>query len=201
MDVAECIVGLEQIDIDAEIKNHNDLKVYNENSAKLFSLKRQSTLLSNTISQLSKTYNQYLSELDKLKQHKCPHCDQEIHDDKHQEMCYNIEVKLGETKPSIDKNKAELAEIQVEIDEIGDLAPPPSTYYKSLEEALTHQNNIQACLTELDRKANEIDPYQAQIEELETSALQPISWDTVNDLVLVKDHQEFLLKLLTNKDS
>ena len=28
-----------------------------------------------------------------------------------------------------------------------------------------------------------------------------MSWDQVNELTLTKDHQEFLLKLLTNKDS
>ena len=31
--------------------------------------------------------------------------------------------------------------------------------------------------------------------------MQEITWDTVNALSAVKDHQEFLLKLLTNKDS
>ena len=31
--------------------------------------------------------------------------------------------------------------------------------------------------------------------------MQEVKWDAVNDLVSYKDHQEFLMKLLTNKDS
>jgi len=48
---------------------------------------------------------------------------------------------------------------------------------------------------------NDTDPYQEQIEELENTAIQEIDWTLVNDLTRVKEHQEFLLKLLTNKDS
>jgi DNA repair exonuclease SbcCD ATPase subunit len=36
---------------------------------------------------------------------------------------------------------------------------------------------------------------------MENEALQEITWDTINELTRIKDHQEFLLKLLTNKDS
>ena len=43
--------------------------------------------------------------------------------------------------------------------------------------------------------------YQEQIDELRNTALQEISWDNINDLTVTKDHQEFLLRLLTNKDS
>ena len=50
-------------------------------------------------------------------------------------------------------------------------------------------------------KQEEVDTYQEQITELEHTALQEINWDTVNSLNLMKEHQEFLLKLLTSKDS
>ena len=53
----------------------------------------------------------------------------------------------------------------------------------------------------LDRSKNEIDPYQEQIDELNTTAIQEIEWDTVNNLTSLKEHQDFMLKLLTNKDS
>ena len=36
---------------------------------------------------------------------------------------------------------------------------------------------------------------QEQIEELKRTAIQEIKWDTVNNLVKTKEHQEFLLKL------
>ena len=54
---------------------------------------------------------------------------------------------------------------------------------------------------QLTSKSNEINPYDDQIIELKSEALQPINWSIINDYTSLKDHQEFLLKLLTNKDS
>jgi DNA repair exonuclease SbcCD ATPase subunit len=51
------------------------------------------------------------------------------------------------------------------------------------------------------KRTDEVDPYQEQIDDLKHTAIQEISWDNVNMLNSMKDHQEFLLKLLTNKDS
>ena len=40
-----------------------------------------------------------------------------------------------------------------------------------------------------------------QIEALQETGLQPVEWSEVNRLTELKEHQDFLLKLLTNKDS
>jgi DNA repair exonuclease SbcCD ATPase subunit len=54
---------------------------------------------------------------------------------------------------------------------------------------------------QLNVKAVEVNPYDDQIIELKSEALQEINWDIINDLNKLKDHQDFLQKLLTNKDS
>jgi DNA repair exonuclease SbcCD ATPase subunit len=56
-------------------------------------------------------------------------------------------------------------------------------------------------LTQLTAKQNEQDPYAEQILDMETQALEIVSYDLINELTRIKEHQEFLLKLLTNKDS
>ena len=85
--------------------------------------------------------------------------------------------------------------------EIGDINGRPKTYYDTLEEALKHQNNLTTLESQLVKRAEEIDPYQEQIDELRNTAMQEITWDHVNELTNLKEHQEFLLKLLTSKDS
>ena len=55
--------------------------------------------------------------------------------------------------------------------------------------------------TALKNKQDEVDPYQTQIDELNNTAMQELDYSAINDLTNFKDHQEFLLKLLTNKDS
>ena len=56
-------------------------------------------------------------------------------------------------------------------------------------------------LTQLTSKQLEQDPYADQIIEMRDTAVEEITYDTINELTRIKEHQEFLLKLLTNKDS
>jgi ABC-type glutathione transport system ATPase component len=56
-------------------------------------------------------------------------------------------------------------------------------------------------LQQITTKHAETDPYAEQIVDMQQSALQQIAYDQLNNLVRVQDHQEFLLKLLTSKDS
>jgi ABC-type dipeptide/oligopeptide/nickel transport system ATPase subunit len=94
-----------------------------------------------------------------------------------------------------------LSKITAEIAAIGGQTARPDTYYDSVEQALKHQNNLKTLETQLTIKAGETDPYQEQIDELTDTAMQEITWDRVNELNSLKEHQEFLLKLLTSKDS
>ena len=54
---------------------------------------------------------------------------------------------------------------------------------------------------ELEKKAKETDPYAEQIEELEKTGLQNINYTSINRLGKLQEHQDFLYKLLTSKDS
>jgi len=136
-----------------------------------------------------------------LKDKKCHACEQELHDHKHEEMSNSAVQHLGEAMKYFDKVSADRNKIQREIDTVGLVNTRPDTYYDTVEQALKHQNNLKTLETQLTVKAGESDPYQEQIDELRHTAMQSISWDRVNDLTRLKEHQEFLLKLLTSKDS
>jgi DNA repair exonuclease SbcCD ATPase subunit len=53
----------------------------------------------------------------------------------------------------------------------------------------------------LENKQAETDPYGEQIADMQGQALQVITYDTLNELTRLQEHQDFLLKLLTSKDS
>jgi hypothetical protein len=95
----------------------------------------------------------------------------------------------------------DLGNVINEIEPIVNQPKKPSTFYETEAEALGHKNNLANLEKTLIDKAAEINPYEEQIEELQNTALQDIDWTAVNDLVKLKEHQEFLYKLLTNKDS
>ena len=198
---ARAIIELENVDIEAELAKHAELKAYEEKSAKLKSLNKERATLDSATAQAERSVKKYADELAKLKDKKCHACDQELHDHKHEEMSATAQQHLDDANKYNDKVAADLAKIMKEISAIGEVAQRPNTYYDTVEAALKHQNNLKTLETQLEIKAGETDPYQEQIDELRHTAMQEISWDKVNELNTLKDHQEFLLKLLTSKDS
>ena len=199
--IARAIVELENVDIDGELTKHNDLKLFEEQTAKLKSLNKERATLDSATAQAERSVKKYADELAKLKDKKCHACEQELHDYKHEEMSTTAIKHLEEAQKYSDKVTSDLAKINKEITAIGEVVKRPNTYYDTVEQALKHQNNLKTLETQLTIKAGESDPYQEQIDELRHTAMQDISWDHVNELNTLKDHQEFLLRLLTSKDS
>ena len=53
----------------------------------------------------------------------------------------------------------------------------------------------------METRASENNPYTEQIDDIKADALQEINYDTIDEDTMVLEHQNFLLKLLTDKDS
>ena len=199
--IGRAIIELENVDIVAELEKHAELKEYDEQSAKLKSLNKERATLDSAIAQAEKSLTKYTRELESLANKTCHACEQQLHDHKHEEMSTTANMHLVEAKKYFDKVTSDLKKISKEIAGIGEVTGRPNTYYDTVEQALKHQNNLKTLETQLTVKAGETDPYQEQIDELTDTALQEITWDSVNELTRLKEHQEFLLKLLTSKDS
>jgi len=199
--IGRAIIELENVDIGQELEYHALHKTYKEHSAKLKSLNKERATLESATAQAERSVKKYAAELASLADKKCHACDQGLQDHKHGEMTATAAEHLAEAQRYFDKVSQDLDKILKEIKSIGEQDAPPATYYDTLEEALKHQNNLQTLETQFTVKAGETDPYQEQIDELTNTALQEISWDRVNELTSVRDHQTFLLNLLTSKDS
>jgi DNA repair exonuclease SbcCD ATPase subunit len=199
--IAGSIAELQEVDIEKELEQHAKLKTYDELAATIRSLNKEKATLETAVGQADRSVNKYTKELEQLKNNTCPACDQELHDHKHQEMQAKATKNLEEATTYLTKVSCDLKKVVDDLTKIGDINGRPRVYYETLEEALRHQNNLATLESALVAKAGEQDPYQEQIEELKHTALQEINWDTVNSLNTLKEHQEFLLKLLTNKDS
>jgi DNA repair exonuclease SbcCD ATPase subunit len=199
--LAEKIIELQEVDIEKELDQHSKLKSYDELSAKIKSLNKEKATLETAIMQADKTVNKYKKELEKLADSKCPACEQDLQDHKHQEMQASAQQNLDDAYVYLQSVSDSYTVTVKELEDIGDINGRPATFYDTVEEALRHQNNLTSLEDALGKRQQEIDPYTEQIEELKRTALQNISWDTINELTSLKEHQEFLLKLLTNKDS
>ena len=199
--IANSIVELQSVDIQRELEQHAKLKTYDEHAAKIKSLNKEKATLETAVMQADKTVNKYTKEVEQLKNKTCPACEQELHTHKHEEMAVGAEKNLADALTYLQSISDSYLTVITELEQIGDINGRPKTYYDTLEEALKHQNNLSSLEQALLSRQEDTDPYQEQIDDLKHSALQEISWDNINAMTTLKDHQEFLLKLLTSKDS
>jgi DNA repair exonuclease SbcCD ATPase subunit len=195
------VLQLSKVDIEYELNLHAQFKTWNENNARIRELNKQKATLDSAVGQAEKTLNKYKTELETLANKKCHACEQDLHDHKHEELTATATKHFEEAHDYFQKTSAQLKQIIEELG-TGDQEPKPAEpYYETEAEALGHQNNLTNLEQSIVNKDAEANPYDEQITELKHSALQAIDWEPVNVLVKLKDHQEFLLKLLTNKDS
>jgi DNA repair exonuclease SbcCD ATPase subunit len=198
--LGRAMMRLENVDIEAELILHTQLKAWKEHDVKIRNLSKQRATLESALGQAERSVKKYEKDLASLGNKICHACEQELHDHKHEEMTNAAVQSLAEAMKYFDKVSQDLKKI---VDEIGtgDTPKMPTTFYDTEAEALGHKNNLDGLEKSLTAKINESNPYQEQIQELKRTAIQEINWDIVNELTKLKDHQEFLHKLLTNKDS
>jgi DNA repair exonuclease SbcCD ATPase subunit len=195
------MMKLENVDIEAELSAHDALKTWEEQSSKLKDLTKQKSSYDTALGQAEKTVKKYERDVVSLADKKCPQCEQDLHDHKHELLIDDATKNLEDALVYQASVTAHLTALQQQIAEINNLPVKPMTFYDTHAEALGHKNNLDNLERALTAKIEESNPYAEQVEELKNTALQEITWDTVNELTRVKEHQEFLLKLLTNKDS
>jgi DNA repair exonuclease SbcCD ATPase subunit len=197
----EAIQELEHLNIDVELEAHEKLANWTELNNKITALNKEKSTLESALMQADKTVKKVEKDIANLEDALCYACGQALHDGKKEEI---LAKKLKEFNDA-DTYKLEVAgkleEVLLGLKTIGDINGRPNTFYETAKEAYDHRGNVENLRTALMNKQAEEDPYQAQVDDLTHTALQEISWDTVNELNSVKEHQEFLLKLLTNKDS
>jgi DNA repair exonuclease SbcCD ATPase subunit len=192
---------LEHIDIDTEISNHEKLQSWNETEKHQRNLIKEQATLESALGQTDKRLEKVSKELDDLEDAKCYACGQDLPDEKVDEIQNKLQTEYGETTTYLMEINEKAEKVKTKLAEIGELSDKPNTFYETAKEAYDHRSNIENLKDALKRAKEDKDPYSEQIEELQNTAIQEINWDKVNKLTSHKDHQEFLYKLLTNKDS
>jgi DNA repair exonuclease SbcCD ATPase subunit len=195
------IAELNNVDIDKELQLHRDLKTWEEKDTAFRNLNKQKATLESALAQAEKSVKKYSAEVNKLESKTCPACEQNLQDHKHKEMSTVANKSLVESNQYLEKVIADLGVVNKSLAEIGKLDRKPITFYETEAEAMGHKNNVESLEKNLEQRSAESNPYEEQIEDLKNTAIQEISWDTINAVTRLKDHQEFLHKLLTNKDS
>ena len=197
----EAIDELEHLDIEKELELHEQLSNWTELNTAITALNKEKSTLDSALLRATKSVEKAEKDIADLDDATCYTCGQELHADKKAEIETRKSKELSDALAYQTEVAGKLEEVVSALAEIGDINGKPNTYYETAKEAYEHRQNVDSLKQAHESKKNEEDPYQAQIDELTATAIQEISWDNVNDLTNLKEHQEFLLKLLTNKDS
>jgi DNA repair exonuclease SbcCD ATPase subunit len=193
------ISGLTNIDLDAEILKHSQWEKYREYQQ---SCEHITQLMNNAAASLTREHRlleKLNTELDSLQNNTCYTCGQAVPN-----LNVQLESKkrtIAETQQTICAVTAEVKQLSQQLQLLGTQSEPPRCWYPSVEEAVAHRSNLEHLQRQLTARVQEQNPYTDQITEMTHQALQPIDYESINNLKRVQEHEEFLLKLLTNKDS
>ena len=199
--IQQQINTLEKIDIQTELSNHTLLSDYLEKKKLKDEAERWLSNIQTDNTKQEKLITKLDKELALLKDHKCHACGQEIHDSKQEEILSSKQSLRKEASEQIAVNSLEEQEWSEAVASLGELGHMPVTHYTTETEAHKHNNQLETLRSQVTSKQSESDTYQEQIESLRETGVQTVTWDIMNELNNIKDHQDFLYKLLTNKDS
>ena len=195
------LASLQNIDIEVEIQSHKDHAVWDQRRKDFNEL---STAVSRTkldIGREEKAVTRLLKEISTLESHTCHACGQAFHDSSHEQVLATKQKELTEAQTKTGEHSTVLIELQTTIDSIGEIGKPPKMFYDKEADAIQHRATLDNLQQQIDTKRTEADPYEDQILDMARQALQEINYDDLNALTRVQEHQDFLLKLLTSKDS
>ena len=192
---------LEHLDVDKEIEKHEQLQNWEELNTKISNLKKETSTLDSALMRADKSVDKLKTDIDGLADAKCYACGQDLQEEKKKEIETAKQREYDDALSYQTEINDKLKIANDQLDEIGDINGRPDTFYETLKEVYDHKQNVQQLKTALENSETESDPYQEQVDELKNTGIQEIDWTTVNQFNDLREHQEFLLKLLTNKDS
>ena len=192
---------LSKLDIEAELSAHQALNAHNTKRKAITELTNWIRRCELDEKREEKVIDQLRADIAALEDHKCHACGQDLHDDSHEKMLESKRAALQEAALQALATNTQWMEHTQALADLGELGVQPEVYYNSEADAFEHRSSMGSILAQLTAKQEETDLYADQIRDMEEQAVEEISYDVMNELDNIKNHQEFLLKLLTNKDS
>jgi DNA repair exonuclease SbcCD ATPase subunit len=199
--LTNALTSLQEIAIDIEIQAHKDHKLWDQKRKDINDLAGTISRIKLDLGREEKTIAKLVKDITALENHTCHACGQDLHDSKHEEVLTSKQQDLAIAHANAELHTHDLMQLEATHNGLGVLGKPPKMFYDKEEDAIQHRATLENLQKQIADKSAEVDPYGEQIEDMQHQALQVVDYITLNELTRVQDHQEFLLKLLTSKDS
>ncbi len=199
--LAVAYAELDKIDIEAELVAHQQLAEHDTKKQAIDQLKTYIAQNERDEARETRTVNKLKAEIQSLEDHRCHACGQELHDNNHETLLAAKKKEQQEAALNALAANTQYIENTQALANLGQLGERPTTFYEREADAFEHRASLGAILGQITAKQDEADPYADQITEMEAKAVEEIDYDEMNRLTNLLDHQDFLHKLLTSKDS
>lgn len=186
------------IDFDAERALHDEVERIRTQYVAINDMLKQDK---RQLKDLMQAYSKNESELSHLRDAKCPYCLQDFADaqskindlTKASDQLFNDIDKL---EPVVNDTAEKLADLADQLEDAR--AKITISDLDELQSIKNQSENMRAKIVELE---NAINPFIEPLNELVAAKLDTIDYSEVNNLTREIEHQKFLQKLLTKKDS
>jgi DNA repair exonuclease SbcCD ATPase subunit len=196
------IMELLNVDIDKEIALHKSKKEVEDLTAEYRSLAKELTGLEKDVTDSSRTIVRLDKVLASSVEKICPTCNGEMDKNTHDKVHSEYMAQHSDAKVRLHEKSAKRDEVKTLATTVASMIPKlPETFYDTIDEAYSHKTTLDTLGNSLASDLETINPYVDQIEALKRDGLEVIDFTKLNELANLRDHQDFLLKLLTNKDS
>ena len=196
------IIEMLSVEIDSEIALHKTKKEIEDLTAEYRSLTKEIAGYDKELAEITRVKNRLDKNLASYSAEICPKCNQAMDAETHKKLHDEDKEDHTDAVRRLTEKLQKREEIKTLADSVASIIPKiPDTFYKTIDEAYNHKSTLDNLGSNLAQELDSINPFTEQIESLRRDGLQNIDFTKLNELVKLRDHQEFLMKLLTNKDS
>lgn len=197
-EIEETLSIIANIDFEAEKILHSERSSLNQEGANLAA---KLAPLRKDQQQLTRDVTRLMAEHEHLSDAKCPYCTQPLADSK---------TRLVKVDSDIDTQGSKLVSVEDNITLLNDLSTDikrrkaeveNAIQYQELDELLGARDNAQELRVKLKDLKNSVNPHIEALEKLSEEVCATVDYLKVDELRKRLDHQQFLLKLLTDKNS
>lgn len=189
---------LGQIDFEQEITNHTTLEEYiRRYTTTEAELKRAEK----EMRELMTDHKNVTEDIQHLENHECPYCKQHYDD---------VKDKIKEKREDLELVERGISVYNQQIQELRAVSDDCSNHISELKKkvvttSLAEARKLQLLASQLDQKIEDekkaTNPYEGSMADFEGINLDPISYEKMNSITKLIEHQKFLQKILTKKDS
>lgn len=195
-DVKHKIEKLEGVDVDDQRQIYEHIQ---EMKTKKDEAHADWKMKTGQVEEHNKSIRILTTELEHLERGECPRCHQKYRDANLPAIHLGLENEKLDLNVNSKYEEAYKAEYDSRVFELNRLQK--TFQFKTLEELLNSKNRLEQLREKLGELELAVNPHTEPLLELEAVKLDEVEMVQINELNHTLEHQQFLLKLLTKKDS